>query len=51
MLLFYQFLVWLIVLALALYVAAVWRFEKKLTEKTVAIRKTWYLLSQTRFIT
>jgi len=44
MLLFYQFLVWLIVLALALYVAAVWRFEKKLTEKTVAIRKTWYLL-------
>ncbi len=44
MLLFYQFLVWLIVLALALYVAAVWRFEKQLTEKTVAIRKTWYLL-------
>ncbi|TWK00420.1 type II toxin-antitoxin system SpoIISA family toxin [Bacillus licheniformis] len=44
MLLFYQFLVWLIVLALALYVAAVWRFEKQLAEKTVAIRKTWYLL-------
>ncbi|MEC1554208.1 type II toxin-antitoxin system SpoIISA family toxin [Bacillus haynesii] len=44
MLLFYQFLVWLIVLALSLYVAAVWCFEKKLTEKTVAIRKTWYLL-------
>ncbi|MGN9865900.1 type II toxin-antitoxin system SpoIISA family toxin [Bacillus swezeyi] len=44
MLLFYQFFVWIIVLTLALYVFAVWRFEKKLTEKTIAIRKTWYLL-------
>lgn len=33
MLLFYQFLVWLIVLALALYVAAVWRFEKQARRK------------------
>ncbi|NPC92258.1 type II toxin-antitoxin system SpoIISA family toxin [Bacillus sp. WMMC1349] len=44
MLLFYQFSVWFIVLALTLYVLAVWRFEKKLKEKTAAIRKTWYLL-------
>lgn len=47
MLLFYQFLVWLIVLALALYVAAVWRFEKSSPKKRSRSEKrgTCFMLS------
>ncbi|MGE6631049.1 type II toxin-antitoxin system SpoIISA family toxin [Bacillus sp. NPDC077027] len=44
MLLFFQFTVWFLLFALAVYVYAVWRFEQKVKEKMFAIRKTWYLI-------